>query len=299
MTTAEDAARADLIKVGGRPPLRDYVAEVWRRRRFIYSMARFKIESENQQNSLGMFWVILKPLLNALVYGAVFGVLIGPTGRPPHFVEFLIIGIFVFEFFASSWTAGGRAITSNAALVQSLAFPRMALPLAVVVQQFLKFLPTVAIMLVFLLVTGNGVDWHWLLIIPMFALFFVFNCGLALITARLCVHWRDLNNFLPFVTRFFFYTTGVFFSIEQRFGPRPPTQAEPQGYDGHPWLVTLTDYQPVHEFLSIVRSALLQGAPYDGVNHLYWVYATLWTIGVFAFGVWFFWRAEERYGRVD
>lgn len=297
MTTADDAARADLIRVGGRPSLPDYIREVWRRRTFIYSMARFKIESENQQNSLGMFWVILKPLLNALVYGAVFGILIGGL-KPPHFVEFLIIGVFVFEFFAQSWTAGGRAITNNAALVQSLAFPRMVLPLAAVTQQFLKFLPTVAIMLAYLLASGNAPDFHWLLIIPLFVLFFFFNCGLALITARLSVHWRDLNNFLPFVVRFFFYTTGIFFSIESRFGPRPPSAEDPDGYAGQPWLVTLTDYQPVHEFLSLARSALLQGPGY-GFNGLYWVYATLWTIALFVFGVWFFWRAEERYGRVD
>jgi teichoic acid transport system permease protein len=298
MTTAEDAARAGLTKVGGRPPLRDYVAEVWRRRAFIFSMAKFRIESENQQSSLGMFWVILKPLLNALTYGLVFGFLMGTVGRPPHYVEFLIIGIFVFEFFAQSWTSGGKAITNNAALVQSLAFPRMVLPIAVVVQQFLKFLPTVAIMLVFLVATGNPVNGHWLLIIPLFILFFFFVCGLVLITARLTVHWRDLNNFLPFITRFFFYTTGIFFSIESRFGPRPPSAAEPQGYDGYPWLVTLTDYQPVHEFLSLARSALLEGPTY-GVNGIYWVYATLWTLALCVFGVWFFWRAEERYGRVD
>lgn len=296
MTTADEAASAGLIRVGGRPSLRDYVGEVWRRKRFIYSMARFKIESENQQNSLGMLWVILKPLLNAIVYGAVFGFLIAGQ-KPPHFVEFLIIGIFVFEFFAQSWTAGGRAITNNAALVQSLAFPRMVLPLAAVTQQFLKFLPTVAIMLVFLVVMGRPISWDWLLLVPLFALFFVFNCGLALITARLCVHWRDLNNFLPFLTRFFFYTTGIFFSIEDRFGPQPAQNGE-KATDGYPWLVSITDFQPIHEFLSIARAALLQGPGY-GINSTYWMYATLWTFAIFIFGVWFFWRAEERYGRVD
>lgn len=220
MTTAEDAARLGLHKVGGRPPLRAYVSDVWKRRIFIYSMARFKIESENQQNSLGLFWVVLKPLLNALVYGMIFGFLLPSDTRPPHFVEFLIIGVFVFEFFAQSWTAGGKAITNNAALVQSLAFPRMVLPLAAVTQRFLQFLPTVGIMLVFLMLSGNTPHVHWLLIIPIFGLYFIFNCGLALVTARLAAHWRDLNNFLPFLTRFFFYTTGIFFSVEERFGPQ-------------------------------------------------------------------------------
>ncbi|MCW2830978.1 MAG: transporter permease [Aeromicrobium sp.] len=291
MTTAEDAARAGLIKVGGRPSLPDYVAEVWRRRTFIFSMARFKIESENQQNSLGMLWVVLKPLLNALVYGAVFGFLIGGN-RPPHFVEFLIIGVFVFEFFAQSWQAGGRAITNNAALVQSLAFPRMVLPLAAVTQRFLQFLPTIPIMLVFLVVTGNPPQWEWLLIVPLFALFFLFNCGVALITARLSVHWRDLNNFLPFLVRFVFYTTGIFFSVEQRFGE----SASPS--DRQPWLVTFSNWQPVHEFLTLARSALLEGPGY-GTNEQFWIRAAAWSIGLFVIGIAFFWRAEERYGRVE
>lgn len=285
MTTAEDAARLGLHKVGGRPPLREYVAEVWKRRIFIYSMARFKIESENQQNSLGMFWVVLKPLLNALVYGAIFGFLLPSSTRPPHFVEFLIIGVFVFEFFAQAWTAGGKSITNNAALVQSLAFPRMVLPLAAVTQRFLQFLPTVVIMLVFLLVSGNAPHIHWLLIIPIFGLYYLFNCGLALVTARLAAHWRDLNNFLPFLTRFFFYTTGIFFSVEERFGD-------------HEVVMRIADFQPVHEFLSLARAALLSGDFY-AIDERYWLFASVWSLGLFAFGVWFFWRAEERYGRVD
>lgn len=285
MTTAEDAARLGLNKVGGRPPLREYVSEVWKRRIFIFSMARFKIESENQQNSLGMLWVVLKPLLNALVYGMIFGFLLPSDTRPPHFVEFLIIGVFVFEFFAQSWTAGGKSITNNAALVQSLAFPRMVLPLAAVTQRFLQFLPTVVIMLVFLLVSGNTPHVQWLLIIPIFGLYYLFNCGLALVTARLAAHWRDLNNFLPFLTRFFFYTTGIFFSVEKRFGD-------------HEVIMRIADFQPVHEFLSLARSALLQGESY-AIDERYWLFACVWSLGLFAFGVWFFWRAEERYGRVD
>ncbi|WP_332664011.1 ABC transporter permease [Aeromicrobium sp.] len=285
MTTAEDAARLGLHKVGGRPPLREYVSEVWKRRVFIFSMARFKIESENQQNSLGMFWVILKPLLNALVYGLIFGFLLGKSARPPHFVEFLIIGVFLFEFFAQAWTAGGKSITNNAALVQSLAFPRMVLPLAAVTQRFLQFLPTIAIMLVFLLVSGNAPHLHWVMIIPLFLLYYFFNCGLALVTARLAVHWRDVNNFLPFLTRFFFYTTGIFFSVKERFGD-------------YPVIMRIADFQPVNEFLTLARAALLAGDTY-AIDERYWLYATIWSLGLFAFGVWFFWRAEERYGRVD
>lgn len=291
MDLADYAAREGLTKVGGRPPLGQYVAEVWSRRAFIYSMARYKIESENQQNSLGMLWVVLKPLLNALVYGLIFGLLLGSSSRPPHFLEYLIIGVFTFEFFSQSWTGGGKAITNNAALVQSLAFPRMVLPLAVVTQRFLQFAPTVLIMLAFLIASGNRPEVQWLLILPLFVLYFMFNAGLALVTARLCVHWRDLNNLLPVLTRFVFYTTGIFFSVEKRFGP---TNSHP----GHPLIIRISDYQPIHEFLSLVRSALLKGPVYD-FDMRYWLFAGVWSVGILLFGTWFFWRAEERYGRVD
>jgi teichoic acid transport system permease protein len=291
MTTAEDAARAGLFRVGGRPTLPAYVAEVWRRRTFIFSMARFKIEAENQQNSLGMLWVVLKPLLNALVYGAVFGFLIGTEGRPEYFIEFLIIGVFIFEFFAQSWTAGGKAITNNAALVQSLAFPRMVLPLAAVTQRFLQFLPPVVIMLIFLIAMGHTPSVEWLLLIPLLALYFVFNAGLALITARLSVHWRDLNNFLPFLTRFFFYTSGIFFSVEHRFGP------DARG-GGNEWVMRISEWQPVHAFLTLARQSVLDG-PYYVMNTNFWFLVTGWSVGLFVIGVVFFWRAEERYGRVD
>lgn len=285
MSLAEYAAQNNLTRVGARPPLRDYLVEVWNRRQFIFSLAKFRIESENQRNRLGMAWVILKPLLEAGVYGLIFGLLLGPKGRPAHFVEFLIIGVFLFQFFSSSFTSGAKSITSNTALVQSLSFPRMSLPLALVIQRLLQFAPMLVIMMVLVVATGTTPSWQWLLLLPLIALFFVFNAGLALITARLTVHFRDLSQLLPFVTRLLFYTTGIFFSVEERLA-------------GHPTLIRIADFQPVHEFLTLGRSILLTGPSYE-VKPEYWLYATVWSLAIFAIGVIYFWAAEERYGRAD
>lgn len=284
MSLADYAAQNNLVRVGARPPLRDYLADVWRRREFIYSLARFKLESENQRNRLGMGWVILKPLLNALVYGLIFGILLSGS-RPDKFVGFLVIGVFLFEFFSASFTSGAKSITGNNALVQSLSFPRMSLPLSKVTEKFLHFLPTVPIMLVFALVMGERPQLRWLLLVPLIAIFFIFNAGLALITARLTVHFRDLSQFLPFISRAIFYTTGIFFSIEKRFGD-------------HPTVMRIADFQPIHEFLSLGRGLLLTGPDYP-LHSIYWFYACVWAFAMLAVGIVFFWAAEERYGRVD
>ena len=285
MSLAEQAAHNGLARVGARPPLKHYLVEVWHRRQFIYSLAKFRIESENQRNSLGMAWVILKPLINAGVYGLIFGFLMGSSGRPHNFIAFLIIGVFLFEFFSTSFNNGAKSITSNNALVQSLSFPRMSLPLSLVTQRFLQFLPTMLIMAVIVVLTGEMPHIRWLLMVPLVALFYVFNAGLTLFTARLTVHFRDLSQLLPFVTRLIFYTTGIFFSFDKRFHT-------------HPTLLKVIDFQPIHEFLSLGRSIMLSGPEYN-VKPEYWLYAFIWSFAIFGLGVIYFWAAEERYGRVD
>jgi len=285
MTVADEAAQYGLHRVGGRPPLGRYLAEVWRRREFIGSLARFRLEAENGRNRLGMAWVVLKPLLNAGVYGLIFGVLLQTRREIDDFVPYLVIGVMMFEYFSTCFTTGAKSITANAALVQSLSFPRMSLPLALVAQRFLQFGPMVVIMLLAAVVSGSRPQPSWLLLIPLVVLFTIFNAGLTLVTARLTVHFRDLTQLLPFISRFFFYTSGIFFSVEARF-------------HDHPTLMRIADFQPIHEFLTLGRAILLSGPQYTMPTE-YWWYGTAWAAGMLAFGTLFFWAAEERYGRTD
>jgi teichoic acid transport system permease protein len=285
MTIADEAARAGLHRVGGRPPLLRYIVEVWQRRELTYTLAKFRLEAENGRNRLGLGWVVLKPLLNVGVYGLVFGLLLQTHRGVDDFLAFLVIGVMMFEYFSTCFTTGAKSITSNAALVQSLSFPRMCLPIALVGQRLMQFMPMVLIMAVVAVAFGNYPSVQWLLLIPLIALYTVFNTGLTLITARLTVHFRDLTQLLPFIARFFFYTSGTFFSVSQRFGPDSLVRQ-------------ISDIQPVHEFLTLGRAIFLQGSDYT-IPMDYWALATVWSFGILVAGTLFFWSAEERYGRTD
>jgi teichoic acid transport system permease protein len=285
MSLAEYAVQEGLHQVGGRPPFWAYVRDVWRHRPFIYRLAKFRIESENGRNRLGMGWVILKPTINAAVYGTVFGILLGSSARPDHYIAFLVIGVFFFHYFTDCFSSGAKSITRNANLVQSLSFPRMSLPLALVTQRLLQFVPMIGVIVAVVLCNGFLPRLKWLELIPLVALFTVFNAGLTMITARLTVHLRDLTQLLPFVSRLLFYTSGVFFSIDKRF-------------HGHETFLYYAGFQPIHEFMSLARGIFLIGQ--DHVTPpVFWLYATVWSVLVFVVGAIFFWAAEERYGRVD
>lgn len=282
MSLADYANRNRLHRVGARPSLHRYLADAWSRRDFAIAMAKYKIEAANQRNRLGMLWIFIKPTLNAVMYGLIFGVLQG-SNRPENFPMYVVIGVFLFEYFSTSMNNGAKSITGNGALVQSLAFPRITLPLSTVIQQLLTLVPMLGVMVVYILILGAPIRAEWLLMIPLVAIFTVFNLGVALIGARLTVHIRDLTQLLPLVTRILFYTSGVLFAIDRILAP-------------YPWAVALFDFHPLHEVLSIARGLLMPGVEF---NPIYWLYFSVWALVVFVAGVLFFWAAEERYGRVD
>ncbi|MEZ5089050.1 MAG: ABC transporter permease [Micropruina sp.] len=280
MSQAEYAAQHGLHRVGARPKLWHYLRQAWERRDFTIAMARFRIQASQEGNRLGMLWLVLQPALNALIYGLIFGLLQGDR-RPPDFPAYVVIGVFLFEFFSKSLNNGAKSITGNRGLVQSLAFPRLTLPVAVVLQNFMQLLPMLGVMAAGLIVMGHFPSWQWLLMIPLIALYTLFNAGIAMFAARLTVHVRDLTQILPFVNRILFYTSGVLFSVDRIL-------------ESFPWLVQLYDFHPVYQVLQIARGSLMNQGHYE-VS--YWIYFSAWSLLVFVGGLLFFWVAEERYGR--
>lgn len=280
MTVAQQAADLGLHRVGARPPLASYLKQTWARRQFIVKMAQFRLRAGLEDNRLGVVWLLLQPVLNALVYGTIFYFLQSDR-RPQDYVAHVVIGVFLFQFFSQSLSDGAKSITGNQALVQSLSFPRLTLPLAEVMENFLSLMPSIGLLLVVLPFLGHWPTWDWLLLVPLLALYTLFNAGVAMIAARLTVHVRDLTQVLPFVSRILFYTSGVLFDVNRIF-------------NAYPWVITLYDFHPLYQVLEMARSALMGGHTY---NPHYWLYFSAYAVVTFLVGLVFFWVAEERYGR--
>ncbi|MGP5587345.1 ABC transporter permease [Glutamicibacter ardleyensis] len=282
MTVAEDAKKHGLHRVGARPALVEYLKQTWTRRDFIYELAKARLQAQNESNRLGMVWVVLKPTFNAIMYGFIFGVLQGGR-RGEDFPVFVVIGVFLFEFFTTSMNGGAKSITGNSALVQSLAFPRLSLPVAQVTQNFLTLVPMLGVMFIYALVLGTTPKWTWLMVIPLVLIFSVFNMGVALVCARITVHVRDFTNLLPLIGRVLFFTSGVLFSVDTILGQWP-------------WLVAAFDYHPLYQTLTIARAMIMDGVEYDPQS---WLIVCLWAVFSLLLGLIYFWKAEERYGRAD
>ena len=284
MSTEEYALSHGLKKVGARQPIVQYIKEAIKRLDFAYTMASYGNEASNAKSRIGGWWNILLPTIQAATYGLIFGLILG-SSKPDNFLPFLFTGVFLFSYVQGSFTQGAGSIVNRAGLVKSLSFPRVLLPLSVVMSQTIALLPQLLVLAVILIAVQGfaSITLGWLMMIPLLALMFVFNFGLAMIMARITVHVQDLNKLVPFITRIMFYVSGVFFSVEKIF------QSENV-------FAKLIQLNPIFDFLNLARGYLVNGYV---VRPEEWIAPLIWSFAMLILGFVFFWSAEERYGRED
>lgn len=272
----ELAERYGLRRVGARPGPMVYLNDLWAHRHFTVELARSRYVARHQQDRLGMLWNILGPLIQAAVYATVFGILF--TSRPSNWPAYVVSGVFIFTFSSRAITQGARAIIGNLGLVRAVHFPRAVLPLATTLIELFGMLPVIAVLFVIVAATGEPISVGWLLVVPALAIQTLFNLGVAFITARVTTHVRDFTQLLPFVMRIFFYTSAIFYEIT-----RFPESIRP-----------IVELNPLYTYIALVRQAVLENYTPQAYT---WYVGGAWAVVTLVVGFFFFWHAEERYGR--
>ncbi|GHJ41855.1 ABC transporter permease [Streptomyces sp. TS71-3] len=287
LAPAELAAKYGLSVSGARPGLAEYVRRLWGRRHFILAFSSAKLTAQYSQAKLGQVWQVATPLLNALVYYLIFGLILQASRGMPHevYIPFLVTGVFVFTFTQSSVMAGVRAISGNLGLVRALHFPRASLPISFSLQQLQQLLFSMIVLFVITIAFGSYPGLSWLLILPVLFLQFLFNTGLALIMARLGSKTPDLAQLMPFVLRTWMYASGVMFSIPVMLEGRPG------------WIADVLQWNPAAVYMDLMRYALIDGYGSSNLPPHVWAVALAWAVLLIGGGFVYFWRAEEQYGR--
>jgi teichoic acid transport system permease protein len=287
LTPTELAAKYGLSVSGARPTLAGYVRQLWGRRHFVLAFSHAKLTAQYSQARLGQLWQVATPLLNALVYYLIFGLILNASRGMSHeiYIPFLVTGVFVFTFTQSSVMAGVRAISGNLGLVRALHFPRASLPISFALQQLQQLLFSMAVLFVVAVAFGSYPGMSWLLIVPVLALQFLFNTGLALIMARMGAKTPDLAQLMPFVMRTWMYASGVMFSIPVMLEEKPH------------WIADILRLNPAAVYMDLMRFALIDGYDSSNLPSHVWGVALGWSVLLALCGFVYFWRAEERYGR--
>lgn len=285
----EVVSSSRLTRVGARPPLGTYIKQVWQRRYFLIAEARAKVTSTTNEALLGKAWLVLSPIFDGLTFFLVFGILLGTNRGIPNFIGYLLIGVFLFSFTSRCVTNGARAVSSGRNLIRAFTFPRVTLPIAVVVREAFNMVWVLSALTILLLaipgddvMNGRMIQWTWRLglVAPALVLQVLLATGLAMLLARACAALPDLTNLIGFVTRLWMFGSAVMFGPD-RFASQPVAYA-------------LLQANPMFMVLDIVRNSVLYAVTPTADQ---WLALSLWSVGLFAVGFVVFWQAEESYGR--
>lgn len=200
----------------GLPNLTAYFTELWRRREFAVEMSKAGMRGANSMTVFGQAWLVLNPLLLALVYYLLV-VLISRRegGFDAQYFCHLTSGLFLFYYFQGSVMAGAQSVVGAGKLVLNTAFPRLLMPLSAVRTGFFRFLPTVPVYFVFHLIAGNPWNVNTIVTSSVFVgLLTLFAAGLASVFAALQVYFRDATAFLPYFMRIWLYSSPVLWMVD-------------------------------------------------------------------------------------
>lgn len=267
-------------KLNVRPPLPLYLQQLWGRRHFIVTDARFRAFRTAKSYNLWRFWLIAQPLLDATMYGIIFGFLLKTSRGVENFIGFLIIGVTFFGFLTSLVNGGQSLVQTSKNLIQAFSFPKATLVFSQSLRYLIDNLPALLIAIVFALVAQwhKPISWTVILVIPLTFLVWAFGTGLMFIVARITAFLPDFKVIISVGIRAWFFSSGIFFPLER--------------YAHSPILYKIFSLNPGYIFLTAIRDSVLYATVPSAQT---WLTLIAWSLGTFIVGLVFFWMAEERY----
>jgi len=183
-----------------------------------YHIARNEFKLRFFGSALGYVWQLMRPLL-------LFGVLyvfftkvahVNQEGVPgSEFYGAQLLGsIVLFTFFAEATGGAVRSVVDRENLVRKIQFPRMVIPLSVVMLASFNLALNLVVVLGFALLEGVRPMLSWLELPLIVAMLALFATGLAMLLSAMFVYFRDMQPIWDVVTQILFYASPVIISVE-------------------------------------------------------------------------------------
>lgn len=174
-------------------------------------------------SALGYVWQLVRPLLLFTVLWVFFTQIgrvgQGPAsapGHPEHFYGAQLLGsIVLFTFFAEATGQAVKSVVENEVLVRKIQFPRMVIPLSVVLLSLFNLVLNLGVVLIFAVASGVRPMLSWLELPLIVGVLVVFTAGVAMLLSALYVYFRDINPIWEVISQVLFYSSPVIIPLNR------------------------------------------------------------------------------------
>lgn len=220
MSATRDESGIAMSALAATPELREVTGPSalgggWRRFfDLLWLMAATEFKRTYFGTVLGYVWSLVRPLLLFAVLLFVFTKIIRLGSDVPNYAVLLLLNIVLFTFFSEATQSAVGSVVGQEGIVRKTQFPRLVIPLAVVLTAFFNLCLNLLVVLVFILVWGVDPTWSWLLFPAGLALLFVFTTAVSMLLSVLYVRFRDVMIIWAVLSQVLFYATPVLYPLE-------------------------------------------------------------------------------------
>ncbi len=171
-----------------------------------------------KQTILGPLWYLIQPLLTTLTFTVIFGRIAAlPTDAVPDFL-FYLAGSVVWSYFAECLNKTSITFIANSNLFGKVYFPRLSVPVSILISNLIAFAIQFALFLVFVAyywAIGSAVTPNWTaLLLPLYVLVMAgLGLGFGIIVSALTTRYRDLQFLVRFGVQLAMYATPVIYPL--------------------------------------------------------------------------------------
>ena len=254
--------------------------EIWHYRDLLFLFVKRDFVTVYKQTILGPLWFFIQPLLTSITFTIIFGNIaqLSTDGAPK--IIFYMAGITLWSYFSNCLTSVAGVFTANASIFGKVYFPRLIMPLTVVISNLMKFGVQFLLFLcfVFYFVAKEQIQPNlFILLLPFIILLMaLIALGLGLVLTAMTAKYKDLSQLITFGIQLFMYITPVIY----------PSSSIPSDYK---WLVTLN---PLVALFDYMRYAFI-GIGQFSVWSL--VYPSLFAVVILTIGIVVFNKSQKTF----
>jgi len=257
--------------------------EVFRYKDLIFLFVKRDFAAQYKQTVLGPLWHIIQPIFTTLIFLILFNRIAKiPTDNIPATL-FYMSGITIWNYFSSCFTSTSATFITNANIFGKVYFPRLVLPLSVIISNIIRFSIQFSILIAVLIfyVLFRGYEFHvglHLLWIPFIVvLMALIGLSTGIIISSFTTKYRDLHVLIGFGIQLFMYITPVAYSMN---------------YLKNSKYISLIKLNPLSSLIEAFRYSLF-GKGYFSAGDI--IYSVCFTIVAFFIGVILFNRVERTF----
>lgn len=255
--------------------------ELWNYKDLIFLFVWRDFVSLYKQTILGPLWFFIQPVLTTLTFTVIFGNIaqLSTDGLPP--VLFYLAGITCWNYFADCLTKTSNTFTANAGIFGKVYFPRLVLPLSIVISNLVKFGLQFLIFLViyfYFIFSGQGIYANSaILIFPVLIIMMAgLGLGMGIVISSLTTKYRDLQQLIAFGVQLLMYASPIVY----------PLTSVPGKYK---WVLLLN---PMTSIIEAFKYSFLGAGIFSPVGL---IYSFLFMCGILLAGIVIFSKVEKSF----